>query len=85
MGHTGNKVCQAKVWQKSNKGQQYCGRQTLAWQSVAKNQTAPSCPEQLQPKLSVKSGNSTCLYMLRRSILFAKHIEYNVLLYNSEQ
>ena len=41
MGHRGNKVWQAKVWQKPNTCQLNCGCQILAWQTVAGNQTAP--------------------------------------------
>jgi hypothetical protein len=40
MGHTENKILQAKVWQKPNTCQLNCGSQTLAWQNVAMNQTA---------------------------------------------
>jgi hypothetical protein len=41
MGHTENKILQAKVWQKPNTCQLNCGSQTLAWKSVAMNQIAP--------------------------------------------
>ena len=41
VGHRSNKVWQAKVWQKPNTCQLNCGCQTLAWQTVAGNQTAP--------------------------------------------
>jgi hypothetical protein len=41
MGHTKNKILQAKVWQKPNTYQLNCGSQILAWQSVARNQTGP--------------------------------------------
>jgi hypothetical protein len=41
MGYTENKILLAKVWQKPNTYQLNCGSQTLAWQSVARNQTGP--------------------------------------------
>jgi hypothetical protein len=41
MGHTENKILLTKVWQKPNTYQLNCGSQTLAWQSVARNQTGP--------------------------------------------
>jgi hypothetical protein len=40
MGHTENKILLAKVWQKPNTYQLNCDSQTLAWQSVARNQKA---------------------------------------------
>jgi hypothetical protein len=41
MGHTENKILQAKVWQKPNTCQLNYGSQTLAWQNVDGNQTPP--------------------------------------------
>jgi hypothetical protein len=78
MGHTENKILQAKMWQKPNTCQLNCGSQTLAWQNVARNQTPPNITSVYNTyTLGICYDTGATLSALKYSWLFQRYPESN--------